>query len=285
MEKLSAMAFDPALQHKRASASMQGILALSLIFLCATVQAPQQPAAKQSARKQSAKSTSPLLAEAEALLREGRVADAKSKIQEELLRNPANAEAYDLLGVACINEKDYPGALEAFQHALKLAPDSTRTRNSIGNVYVAQGKLDLAEQEFRTVLRLAPGNRDANYNLGLVLLAQGSPAKAILHFQRVRPANLETRFNLTRAYLQASRTAEGLKSATELSSENQADVQLHFTLGVGLVFARKFRCGLQTFGSPASLKVCARQVESGFEIRRPDALKMPNCLSGGALCQ
>jgi len=235
------MAFDAAWQKKRASAAMRKILAVSVIFFCATAHAVQQPASKRGAPKQAAKAASPLLAEAEALVSEGRVADAKTKIQEELHQNPANAEAYDLLGVISVSEKDYAGALEAFQHALELEPDSTRTRNNIGNVYVAQGKFDLAEQEFRTVLRTAPANRDANYNLGLVLLAQGAPAKAILHFQRVRPANLETKFNLTRAYLQAGRTAEGLKAATELSSENKDNVQLHFTLGVLLAAEKQYR--------------------------------------------
>src|SRR6202007_2188887 len=102
-------------------------------------------------------------------------------------------------------------------------------------------KLDLAAQEFRTVLRLAPANRDANYNLGLVLLAQNSPGKAILHFQRVRPANLETRLNLTRAYLAAGRTAEGLQSATDLSAAHKDDVQVHFTLGVLLASEQQYR--------------------------------------------
>jgi tetratricopeptide (TPR) repeat protein len=234
------MACEAESQRKRASFAMCAVLALSLICFCVPALAAQQPTAQRSMSKRSAKLTSPLLAEAKALLREGRTADAKSKIQEELQRNPANAEAYDLLGFACVNEKDYGGALEAFQHALKLEPNSTRTRNSIANVYVAQGKLDLAEQELRDVLRLAPTNRDANYNLGLVLLARGSPAKAIFYFQRVRPANLETRFNLTRAYLQAGRTAEGLKSGTELSNENKDDEQLHFTLGVLLASEKQY---------------------------------------------
>jgi tetratricopeptide (TPR) repeat protein len=234
------MAFETAMQRKRASVTLRGILAVSVAFFSATTRATQQPATEGREPKQAAKTASALLAEAQALAREGRVAEAKSKIQEELLQNPANAEAYDLLGIISVSEKEYAGALEAFQHALELEPNSVRTRNSVGNVYVAQGKLDLAGQEFRTVLRAAPANRDANYNLGLVLLAQGAPAKAILHFQRVRPANLETKFNLTRAYLQAGRTAEGLKSATELSSENKDNVQLHFTLGILLAAEKQY---------------------------------------------
>src|SRR5260370_19526630 len=228
------MEFDAELQRQRASGAMCAIFALSLIPLCAPAPTPavQQSAAKRSAPNQSAKTMSPLLAEAEALLREGRIADAKSKIQQELQRNPASAEAYDLLAVACVNEKDYPGALEAFQHALELEPSSASTRNSIAHVYVAQGKLDLAEQQLRDVLRLAPTNRDANYNLGLVLLTRVSPAQAILHFRRVRPATLQTRVNLTQAYLQASSTTAVTQSSTPLSNANKDDVQVHFTLGV-----------------------------------------------------
>src|SRR5260370_20099483 len=215
------MAFHGALQRKRTSPTLRGILAVSVIFFCAPAHAAQQPAAKRSTAKQTAKAASPLLAEAEALVGEDRVAEAKSKIQEELQQNPANAEAYDLLGVISVSEKDYAGALEAFQHALKLEPNSTRARNNIGNVYVAHGTFDLAEQESRTVLRTARGNRDANYNLGLVLLAQGAPAKAILRFQRVRPANLEAKFNLTRTYLRPPRTPHDLTPPTNPSHSNQ----------------------------------------------------------------
>ena len=101
--------------------------------------------------------------------------------------------------------------MEAFQHALTLDPNSAGLHNNLGNVYVAQEKFDLAEKEFRKVLSLDPANREANYNLGLVLMAREMPAEAIPHFQRVQPQDIATRFNLVRAYLQAGRTAEGLK--------------------------------------------------------------------------
>src|SRR5258708_35482868 len=149
------MLFDAALQRTRLSIAMRNILAMVAILFCVASSIAQQPATNRTPRKESVKAASPLLTEAEALLREGRIADAKSNIQEALQRNPANADAYDLLGVAYVNEKDFPGALEAFQHALKLAPNSLRTRNSIANVYFVQGELDLAEQEFRDVLRVA----------------------------------------------------------------------------------------------------------------------------------
>jgi len=184
---------------------------------------------------------SPTLQEAEELLRQGSIAEAKKKIQDELQRNPSSVDAYTLLGIVNTDEKEYANALQSFQQALKLDPNSTRALNNLGNLYVAQNKLDLAEKEFRKVLRLEPGNRDGNYNLGLLLMATGSPVVAISHFQRVRPLDIAARSNLIRAYLRAGRTAQGLKLANDLSAQNKDDVQLHFTLGVLLASEKQYR--------------------------------------------
>src|SRR6267154_139131 len=219
---------------------LRGIFALALILLFPRVSAAQQSVPSKKNAQQSSK-IQPQFREAEELFRQGLIDQAKEKIEEELKRNPSSVEGYNLLGIIYSDQKDYATALEVFQHALKLEPNSTRTHNNLGNVYVAQEKPNLAEKEFRTVLRLDPGNRDGNYDLGLVLMATGRPAEAIIHFQRVRPSNVETRFNLIRACLQARRIAEGLQVAAELSAQNKDDVQLHFTLGVLLASEKQYR--------------------------------------------
>ena len=45
--------------------------------------------------------------------------------------------------------------------------------------------------------------------------------KRFPYLQRVHPQTIASRFNLTRAYLEAGRTAEGLKAAQELSAQNK----------------------------------------------------------------
>ncbi len=180
------------------------------------------------------------LQQAETLANQGHLEEAKTMTMEELRRSPS-VEGYNLLGILESRERDYSNALDAFHSALRLAPNSYKTHNNLGNVYVAQKKLDLAEKEFRTVLRLDPANQDANYNLGLLLMSKGAPAEAIGHFERIRPANLETRLNLVRAYLQSKRTVEALRLATQLSSENKDVVQLHFSLGVLLASEKQYK--------------------------------------------
>ncbi len=215
-----------------------GILALAAIFLPAEGFGQQAVPVHRNTRDSS--KASPLLLEAGELLRQGAIDEAKKKIKEELEQNPSSVQGYNLLGIVETNEKDYPNALLAFQHALKIEPNSTGTRNNLGNLYVAEDKLDLAESEFRKVLRIEPGNRDGNYNLGLVLLAKNAPVEAIAHFERARPLDNATRFNLARAYFRAGKPAEALKVATQLSAENKTDVQLHFTLGVLLASQKQY---------------------------------------------
>ena len=218
---------------------LQITLTSILIVALARVTA-QQPKAASGHARASAQSSSPFL-EAETLLSQGAIEQAKEKIQEQLALHPASIEGYNLLGIVSSSEHDYPSALEAFRRALRLDPNSTKTHNNLGNLYVAQGKTDLAEKEFQRVLRLDPANRDANYNLGLLLMTKGAPAEAIPRFLRIRSPNVETRFNLIRAYLLAGRTAEGLKRANDLSVQSKDDVRIHFTLGLLLASARQYR--------------------------------------------
>ena len=235
----SGASFEQSPGSVRRRPGLRCILAFAVVFVLAAGSKAQQAHPVQNTARPASKAASPFL-EAETLLRQGSIAEAKVKIEEQLKLNPSSVEGYNLLGIACGSEKDYDHALEAFQHALKLDPNSARTHNNLGNVYVAQEKFDLAEKEFGQVLRVDPGNREANYNLGLVLMTQRLPAEAIPHFQRVRPADMPTRFNLVRAYFQAGRAAEGLKLARELSAQKKGDVQLHFTLGVLLAGAAQY---------------------------------------------
>ena len=216
---------------------LRGILALTLAFHVAP------HALSQSAQKPgstSAGNSSPFQ-EAETLLAQGAIDQAKQQIQEQLALHPNSVEGYNLLGIACTSEKDFSKALDAFQHALKLSSTSTKTHNNLGNLYVAEGKVDLAKEQFQQTLRISPSDRDANYNLGLLFLSANKPAEAIPHFLRIRSPNVETQFNLIRAYLLAAKTADGLKLANEVSAHNRSDVRLHFTLGLLLAAGKQYR--------------------------------------------
>jgi tetratricopeptide (TPR) repeat protein len=179
--------------------------------------------------------------EVEDLIQQHRIAEAKTAALEQLQHHPSSVEGYNLLGIIQSDQQDYPGAIASFQKALQLSPRSTKTHNNLGNVYVADKQVNLAEKEFRSVLSLDPANSDANYNLGVLLMIKASPGEAIPHFERVRPMNTATRFNLIRAYLQMGRPADALRIATLLSAQNPNDVQVHFSLGVLLASEKQYK--------------------------------------------
>ena len=90
------------------------LLLLSSLTLAA--QAPHHSATVRKAEQSS--KPSPNLQQAEELRRQGLFDQARGKVQEELQRNPASVEAYNMLGFIYVGEKDYSNAVEAFQHAL-----------------------------------------------------------------------------------------------------------------------------------------------------------------------
>jgi tetratricopeptide (TPR) repeat protein len=181
------------------------------------------------------------LAQIELLIGQKRLDEAKAKTTEEIHRNPSNADAYNLLGMIEGDLQDYVAAESSFRSALKLKPDSTRTRNNLGSLYVAENKVDLGEKAFREVLRIDPRNRDAHYNLGVLLMMKGSPKLAIPQFQQVHPADPSVRLQLVRAFFDSRQSPLALREANALSSDQQSNVQVHFSLGILLASEKQYK--------------------------------------------
>jgi tetratricopeptide (TPR) repeat protein len=188
------------------------------------------------------------------LLAEHNPKQAEAEIRAGLALAPRSLEGLNLLGIALGEEKDFSGAMEAFQQALKINPRSPETHNNLGNSYVVQDKKELAEREFRTTLRYQPRNRDANYNLGLLLLARNDPRDAVTCFSRVQPQSPEVLFNLAQAYLGAGQKEKGLELARALSEQAKNDVRAHFTLGVLLAKQREYGAASHEFEVADSLQ-------------------------------
>src|SRR5260221_5163517 len=125
------------------------LLVLSSAALFISTSFPYAALANQSPPTKSSspppQKIDPRFRETQSLLQQGRFEEARQQIQTELAKDPKSVEGFNLLGIVCVSQKDFPCALDAFQHALKLAPSSTRTKVNLGNLYIAQQKLGLAE--------------------------------------------------------------------------------------------------------------------------------------------
>src|SRR5689334_2071885 len=73
--------------------------------------------------------------EAQKLLAQGDLEAAKEAVEKQLSSAPADVDGYNLLGIIDVQLKDFSGALEAFQQALKLDANSVRTHNNLADLY------------------------------------------------------------------------------------------------------------------------------------------------------
>jgi tetratricopeptide (TPR) repeat protein len=192
--------------------------------------------------------------EAETLLEQNRLAEAKTAVREGLSRNPSNVDGYTLLGIIESRQQDYTDAQRAFEQALHLAPRSAKTHNNLGNTFISEHQPDKAEDEFRTALRLDPSSREANYNLGLLLLAKGSAAEAALHIERAHPQSTEMLLTLARAYFEAKQPANAMRIAAEISAQGKDDAKAHFSLGVLLASQKQYKSAQVEFEKAAVLQ-------------------------------
>lgn len=223
-------------EFRRSKNSIAILIAGKTLVLCATLFFSPACSAQQT------RSSSPKdFLEAETLLQQHRLHEAKTATEQALQLHPSSVEGYNLLGIIDTNEQDYPGAVEAFQKALKLSSNSVKTHNNLGNLYIALKQFDSAEKEFRSVLNFDPANSDANYNLGVLLMSKGDSAAAIPRFERVAPPNLPTRFNLIRAYFENKRAPKGLQLASVVAASSSNDVKVQFSLGVLLASEKQYK--------------------------------------------
>ena len=90
-----------------------------------------------------------------------------------LAREPDNAEALNLAGVACFQAGDGAEARSLLETVVAFRPKFADALNNLRNVLKAADSLGEAEGAYRRALAAWPGYRDAEYNLGITLEAQG----------------------------------------------------------------------------------------------------------------
>lgn len=94
-----------------------------------------------------------------------------ARAEEALLKSAAlnpGASAYALLGQVQSEESRFAEALEALSHAQQLDPAYPLTYAYRGNVYLALGRRDEAQQNFNACLQLDPNNELARRGLQII---------------------------------------------------------------------------------------------------------------------
>jgi tetratricopeptide (TPR) repeat protein len=73
-------------------------------------------------------------------------------------------------------------AAQQFQYVKRLIPHSYVMYNALGSIYLATGRMDIAEDHYLTALSIKPTCVDAHFYLGQIYQQRGESLKAIKHY-------------------------------------------------------------------------------------------------------
>ncbi len=88
-------------------------------------------------------------------------------------------EMYTEMGWIYIEQQDWPAAIEAFSHALKLRPDDYWARNDLALSLRKNGRIEESIDEYQRSIVLNPDDYRAHYNLWEVYYDQGEITEAV----------------------------------------------------------------------------------------------------------
>jgi tetratricopeptide (TPR) repeat protein len=128
---------------------------------------------------------------AEAFLQQGfnhfQEQDYESAIEDfnQAIRlNPNSASVYDIRGIVYLNLGDLDRAMSDFNQAIRIDPDYASAYDSRGIVYRRRGDLDRAISDFNQAIRIDPDYASAYDSRGIVYLRQGDLDRAISDFNQ-----------------------------------------------------------------------------------------------------
>ena len=157
--------------------------------------------------------TAELLATAIQHHQAGRLQSAEQIYRQILAYDPAQADAWHLLGLMAHQVGKQDPALEYIRYAIRLNPDMAAYHSNLGVVYRTLDKLEEAAACWRRAVELQPDFAEAQNNLGNVLAEQGKPEEAIACLRRLlqsRPDYAGAHYNLGNALKNQQHLAEAV---------------------------------------------------------------------------
>ena len=139
------------------------------------------------------------LAEAQRLLKAGRLKEAAGLCQQIVEQNPEATDAWRLLATIYIAQSRHDDAMQCYRRVLDQAPDSSEAHNNLGALIQIEGDSSRAAEHFRRAIELRPEYAQAHCNLGVALRRLGRLDEAIASQRRaiaIAPDYAKAHYNL-----------------------------------------------------------------------------------------
>jgi tetratricopeptide (TPR) repeat protein len=140
-----------------------------------------------------------------------RKSDDINFLQQEVWKQPQDANAYMVLGNALARKQRYNEAADAFKSALAINPDLDEANHALGAISFNQKNYDGALVYFKKRLESAPKDSMRLYDLGNVYMQMKQYDKAAGAYNEAidnSEAFAEAHYNLAVCYIHTGRKAE-----------------------------------------------------------------------------
>jgi Flp pilus assembly protein TadD len=187
----------------------------------------------------------------------GRASKAINYYQEALQIDPQSAVTHGNLGIALAKQGRLDEAISHFSEALRIDPHSAVTHRNIAIALTKRGRLDEAISHFSEALRIDPGYAKAHNDLGVALVKQGRLDEAISHFSealRIDPEYPEAHNDLGVALVKQGRLDEAISHFSEVVRINPGYAKAHNNLGIALARKGKIEDAVAHFREALRIK-------------------------------
>ena len=160
-----------------------------------------------------------------ALHRAGQLGLAQSHYQRAAKLDPANADAWHLLGVVALQAGNPALAAKHLRTSVKTRPGFAEAYNNLGVALRQQGRHADAIAAFRDAMAVRNGYVEAVFNLGIAFEAAGAPAEADRAYRQAlawRSTHVDAAINLGNLLRRNGRLTEALpllESAQRLAAD------------------------------------------------------------------
>lgn len=156
---------------------------------------------------------------------------ASNTIYEQLAKLNYNSISmhFGLIQYAKEIEKNYDKALTLISKARALYPNENVFLTEEFNIYLTQGKSDLAKQKLEEAIQKTPNNSLLYFNLGVLSEQIGPKEKAPEYYQKaieLKPDNTDALFNLGAYYYHQAAANYKLTSNMSVKTYNEKGKQL-----------------------------------------------------------
>jgi len=172
--------------------------------------------------------------------------DAIKEFKEVIRRDPGYAQAYEGLGLAYFQMKEYVKCEKYFKKSIELNPKLWKSQNYLGTIYDRQKKYKKAIQKYSAAIAVKPDEKILHNNLGVSYYLAGEYTRAVIAFNNALEHNntdARTCNNLGLALARLGRYQEALDAFRK--GENEA--RAHNNLGCIYLEQGKYRKAIDSF--------------------------------------